>query len=245
MFKRTAAVSTVDVYFWSLDPPDLEELTGLLDPEERARADRFLLPEHGRRFRAARGQLRRLLAAETGRPASDLELAYAEHGKPYLPRHPELSFNLSHSHEGAVCAVCRGAAVGVDLEWTLRRVEFLLVGRRFFSAPEVRKLDGTPEERQREVFFNCWTRKEAYIKALGDGLARPLDSFGVGMLEDEPPALLWSLYPGELERWSLYDLGLPSPYKGALVVEGRDWQPVIRTDDLSGAGPDTRRSRPT
>ncbi len=217
----------VEVRFWSLDPPDLDELSSTLSAEEHDRAARFLDPKHGRRFRAARGQLRRFLAQQTGQAPGELQFAYAAHGKPSLPEHPELRFNLSHSHEAAVCAVCQGAEVGVDLEWTERRVEHLLVGRRFFSPPEVEKLDATPPEQQREVFFNCWTRKEAYIKALGDGLARPLDSFGVGMLPDEPANLLWSLYPGELDRWTMFDLQLPSPYRGALVVEGRGWEVAL------------------
>lgn len=220
-------MAIIDVVFWSLESERPEPLSD----EERARAERFLDPKHGRRYRAARGQLRRLLARETGVAPEDLVFAYAEHGKPYLPDFPDLRFNLSHSHEAAVCALCRGAELGVDLEWTERRVEHLLVGRRFFSPPEVEKLDGTPENRQREVFFNCWTRKEAYIKALGDGLSRPLDSFGVGMLPGEPAVLLWSAYPGELERWTLFDLGLPAPYRGALVVEGRGWEVVIRSPE--------------
>lgn len=218
---------TIDVYFWSLE----RELPQPLSEEERARADRFLDPAHGRRFRAARGQLRKILARETGLVPEALEFAYAEHGKPYLPAYPDLRFNLSHSHEAAVCAVARGAELGIDLEWTERRVEHLQVGRRFFSRPEADKLDATPPELQRNVFFNCWTRKEAYIKALGDGLTRPLDSFGVGMLEDEPARLLWSLHPGELERWSVFDLALPRPYRGALVVEGQGWEVSMRTLD--------------
>lgn len=223
-------MARVYVSFFSLDPPEprMSILESFLSEDELARANRFHFPEHRRRFVAARGQLRELLGQEVGLLPQNLSFRYGPHGKPELEQTQELSFNLSHSHEAALLATCQKAALGVDLEWTERRVEYLLVGRRFFSDQEVGKLDACPPERQREAFFACWTRKEAYIKALGDGLSRPLDSFAVGMLEGEPATLLWSRFPGEVERWSLYNLTLPGSYRGALVVEGKGWEIVTR-----------------
>lgn len=223
-------MARVYVSFFSLDPPvrRLEVLESFLSEDEKARADRFHFLDHRRRFVAARGQLRELLGREVGLSPQSLRFRYGPHGKPELEQTEELCFNLSHSHEAALLATCQGAALGVDLEWIERRVEYLLVGRRFFSEQEVHKLDLCPPEHQREAFFACWTRKEAYIKALGDGLSRPLDSFAVGMLQGEPATLLWSRFPGELERWSLYNLELPGAYRGALVVEGQGWEVVTR-----------------
>lgn len=192
---------------------DPEPLRKHLTPDELARADRFLFPEHRRRFIAARSQLRQLLCSRLNLESVTIDTL--ERGKPYLPHHPELKFNLSHSHELAICALAT-TEVGIDLEWTERSVDYLGVARRFFSPEEFAKLERA--EDQRQAFFNGWTRKEAYIKAIGDGLSRPLDSFGVGILPGEPPGLLWSKFPDEVEHWILQDLELPAPYRGALAV---------------------------
>ncbi len=234
-------MACVNVFFFSLDPPvrRLAVLERCLSKDELVRADRFHFQQHRRRFVAARGQLRELLGREIGLSPESLRFCYGPHGKPGIEQTEEISFNLSHSNEAALLATCRGAALGVDLEWIERRVEYLLVARRFFSEQEVRKLDHCPPEHQREAFFACWTRKEAYIKALGEGLSRPLDSFAVGMLRGEPATLLWSRFPGEPERWSLHNLVLPGSYRGALAVEGQGWEVVIREIDPRGSPPYT------
>jgi 4'-phosphopantetheinyl transferase len=203
----------VEVFQFPLEV-DPEPLRAYLTPDELARADRFMFPEHTRRFIAARAQLRRLLTSRL--KVESVTIETRERGKPYLPHHPELHFNLSHSHELAICALS-GVELGIDLEWTPRTVEYVGVARRFFSPEEFAKLERA--EDQRQAFFNGWTRKEAYIKAIGDGLSRPLDSFGVGILPGERPGLLWSRFPDEVERWSIYDLDLAAPYRGALAVE--------------------------
>ncbi|HTS12529.1 MAG TPA: 4'-phosphopantetheinyl transferase superfamily protein [Candidatus Limnocylindrales bacterium] len=133
--------------------------------------------------------------------------------------HP-LCFNLSHSHGLALVAICREREVGVDVE--LIRPEFggEEIARRYFSQREVDELKRLPPELQAEGFFLCWTRKEAYIKAKGDGLHIPLDSFDVSLTPGLPPLL----NSADGFRWSLRSLAPGAGYVGAVVSEGRDWK---------------------
>jgi 4'-phosphopantetheinyl transferase len=132
---------------------------------------------------------------------------------------------VSHSHGFALYAVNIGQEIGVDLERISRKVEASQIAQRFFSPHEVRVLQTLPEQLQREAFFNGWTRKEAFIKARGDGLSLPLDQFDVSLRPDEPPALLRTHFdPQEAGRWALHALTPGPGYVGALAVAGHGWQ---------------------
>jgi 4'-phosphopantetheinyl transferase len=142
-------------------------------PAEHERCRRLLFDQHRRRQKVACALLRRLLSMHLGRPAHELVWQKAEHGKPYLAD-GGCAFNLTHSEEVAALAVGSGE-LGLDLEDRSRNVDFLALGKRFFAAPEAAELERA--EDQRNLFFEIWTAKEAYIKALGDGLSHPLDQF--------------------------------------------------------------------
>lgn len=195
-----------------LDPPAgrVEELRAWLDPEERARAARFLVPQVGRRFTVARGTLREILGAELGVSPGSVEFAYGEHGKPSVEG---LHFNLSHSGDRALVGVA-DRPVGVDLEELRPGVQFRRLAERFFSALEREAL---PDEGLATAFFRLWTRKEAYLKACGKGLALPLASFAV---PQEPlPAwarMRWAEDPAEVDRWLLRDVDVGPGYVGAV-----------------------------
>lgn len=190
-----------------LDVPEAEReaLYGLLSAEERARAARFVFPELGHRFTVAHGRLRQVLAPVVGMDPARIAFRAADHGKPELDGEAAASgvqFNLSHSDNWAVVGWAKGRAIGVDIEaWRPMRDEAALV-RRFFSPAENAAYDALPPAQRSEGFFHCWTRKEAYIKAVGRGLSLPLDSFDV------------SLEPGDGAR-----LLRPS----ALCEDGRCW----------------------
>ncbi len=161
------------------------------------------------RFVVGRGLLRTLLGRYVGVPGEALELAYGDHGKPFLvqagPR-----FNLSHSGGVALFAFSSSADVGVDVELADRCVDPLKIAGRFFSPAEVGTLRSLPEALRRGAFLTCWTRKEAFIKARGDGLSLPLDSFDVTLAPSEPAALTrtaWSA--AEPAEWELADLSDP------------------------------------
>ena len=193
-----------------------------LSPEEKQRAERFHFARHRRRFAAARFFLRRLLAAYTGTVAERLRFSYGPQGKPAL-MDANLHFNLSHSGELAIVALTLSRPLGVDVERLRPVADALKIARRFFSASEQEALLQTAENKRNEAFMRCWTRKEAYIKAVGGGLRIALDSFDVTL--DQPPRFL-SLQNDRNTalQWSLYHLEPGPGYIGALAVSGQNWR---------------------
>lgn len=197
----------------------------LLDDEERSRADAFRSDEHRAQFVAAHGMLRALLARYTGTDPAALRFRRDAAGKPALEAGGAgTTFNMAHTREVVVCAFARGREVGVDAE-QIRDIEELELARRFFSAREVAALEALPADALREGFFTCWTRKEAYLKARGDGLQFPLRGFTVSLRRGEAAALLEvPEAPEEARRWRLESLLLAPGHVGAVAAEGHDWQ---------------------
>jgi 4'-phosphopantetheinyl transferase len=205
----------------------VEEFRQTLSEDEIARADRFYFEKDRDRFIVARGTLRAILGRYLKRSPHELRFRYSAYGKPSLDDDDGawLRFNVSHSHELGLIAVTCGREVGVDIEWIRPDVATEQIAERFFSTHEVAALRALPADRQTEAFFNCWTRKEAYIKARGEGLSFPLDKFDVSLVPGEPARLLRTEgAPQEALRWRLCEL-LPGPgYVAALAIEGHEWQ---------------------
>jgi len=230
----------------------LNTLRWRLSADEAKRAAAFCFERDRHRFVAARGFLREILGRYLRAAGEALSFEYGPHGKPALAGEfrDALRFNVSHSGEMALYAVTLQREVGVDIE-ALREVnDAEQIAERFFSPAErVAFRLQAPGQRQ-QAFFNCWTRKEAYLKALGDGLARPLDGFDVTLAPGEPARLLRvEGEPRESERWSLRELLPARGYVGAVAVEGHgwrltcgEWNPAI-TEGGDGSG-DERRRRP-
>ena len=165
----------------------------VLSDAERQRASRFAFDRDRRRFMVARAQLRELLAVRLGVPPESIELAYGERGKPALGQHfaaSDLRFNVSHSGDVAVYAFSRGREIGIDVEAvrTIRDADD--IAARFFSRRENEAYLALDPCDKPLGFFNCWTRKEAFIKALGHGLYQPLDSFEVSLAPGDPARIL-------------------------------------------------------
>jgi 4'-phosphopantetheinyl transferase len=225
------SLESEDVHVWraKLDQPSetLQALLRLLSPDESERAWRFYFRKDREHFIVARGVLRRILGSYLSLEPSSLRFAYSNYGKPALAGimdQPTLRFNLSHSGELALYGFTLGREIGLDLEF--RREDFagLEIAERFFSAREVEVLRSLPPQLRTEGFFNCWTRKEAYIKAVGLGLSLPLDQFDVSLSPGEPAALLRTGDDErETARWSLKALTPAEGYSAALAVEGHDW----------------------
>src|SRR5205085_5860410 len=221
------------VHVWTLDldanPAEVGRLSALLCPEERERAARFHFDHHRRRFIVGRGLLRSILGEYSGVPPERVEFAYGIHGKPALSHGPEggnLQFNLAHSENVGLLAVTAGSRIGVDVE-RIRKIEDLdgLVAR-FFSPRESRLFENLPLQQKPEAFFNLWTRKEAWLKATGEGIGDHLNRVEVSFLPAEPARLL-SLPAGfgPEATWSLHDLDPASGFAGALAIEAK--QPRI------------------
>lgn len=215
------------VWQTQLDVPDAlrDALSVALSPEERERASRFLFPAERARFNTGRGVLRHLLGCYLNIAPRDVCFAYSSKGKPRLA--PELSgcglkFNLSHSHGRLLVAVAYGLEVGVDLEWMHGGLDVEEIARRFFSVEEAVELRCLPKALTIEGFFNGWTRKEAYLKARGEGITGMLDQCAVSISPRQPARLLFDRrHPGAEKLWSLCQLDIAREYAGSLAVEGK------------------------
>jgi 4'-phosphopantetheinyl transferase len=211
-------------------------LLHLLSHDEQARANRFYLERDRRRFIVARGALRTILGRYLGVEPGQLRFRYESHGKPFLSDDlgaGELRFNLAHSNELALYAFTCGREIGIDVEYIHPVPDVEQIAARFFSVNENAALRMLPESQRLEAFFDCWTRKEAYIKALGEGLTQPLDQFQVSLIPGERAQLLSvNDVPEKVMRWSMATLSPAPGYVGALAVKGADcnieyWQCLL------------------
>jgi 4'-phosphopantetheinyl transferase len=204
----------------------------ILSSDESTRASRFHFSRDRQRFVAARALLRTILAGYLATDPNSLRFFYSQKEKPSLgPPHADgnVMFNISHSGGVALLAFTRGREVGVDVEQVRSDFELEAIARRFFSAHEQSQLAAVPAEEKPAAFFRCWTRKEAYIKATGDGLSLPLSQFDVSLEAGEQNALL-AVRPdaSEASRWLLRDVSGGPGYMAALCVRGLDWK-LIQT----------------
>jgi 4'-phosphopantetheinyl transferase len=215
-----------EVHLWHAELTNAEDAKNLeasLSPDESERAARFRFPEHRRRFVIARGFLRQLLAAYLETQPRDVTFAYSDTGKPELSAShgSDIGFNVSHSGDIAAFAFAIGRKVGVDVECIRHDVDVDEIPRRFFSSLEQQKLAGLQGQQKFEGFFNCWTRKEAYVKAVGSGLSLPLRDFDVSLVPGEPAKLLATRPVADLaSKWSMESLALGQECAAAVVVEG-------------------------
>jgi len=184
-----------EVVVTRLDPPPqaLAELATWLSDAERARAARFRFHRDCRRFIVARARLRQLLAERLDVPPESVELGYGKQGKPELGKrfaHTGWRFNVAHSDDVAVYALSAGHEVGIDVEAIRTIDEADAIAARLFSRREHAVYLSLPPQDKALGFFHCWTRKEAVVKALGNGLSMPLDQFDVSLMPGEPARLL-------------------------------------------------------
>ena len=223
---RAPEPDEVHVFSLSLDPAAerLEDLASLLSADETDRASRFRFPRDRRRFVTGRASLRLILGACLGERPERVAFTYGERGKPALGarfKGAALSFNVSHSEDLGLVAVARGREVGVDVERRRPLRDAAAIAERFFSTREREELLALPEAEREAAFFAGWARKEAFIKATGEGLARPLDGFTVSLRAGEPARLTAVVDdPDEAARWSLVSLDPAPEFSAALVTRG-------------------------
>lgn len=206
----------------------IEAFRRTLSADERERAARFHFERDRAHFIAARGMLRQLLGSFLELSPERVRFHYGQYGKPSLSdeyKSSGLEFNISHSGGKVLLAFTIGRAVGVDVEEIRPNFATGEIAKRFFSVTEVEKLGSLPKGVQAEAFFNCWTRKEAYIKAFGEGLSCPLDKFDVTLAPGEPPRLLATRVERlPVSRWAMTNLDVGKGYCAAMVVEEDEWQ---------------------
>jgi 4'-phosphopantetheinyl transferase len=214
-----------EVHLWRTLVPDAELVPphwpGLLTAEEQARAARKRLPVDARRTLASRANLRLLLGCYLELPPASVALAINAHGKPQLasPSAPgTLEFNVSHSGDWIVLAFARGLPLGVDVE-CCRDLDFNELVNSAFSPQERETWSRLPSAEHARAFFSAWTRKEAYLKALGLGLSKSLDSFTVTFDFDSGSGLIWCASDASAPpRWQITSVELAPGYACALAV---------------------------
>lgn len=220
----TLGPGEVHVWHASLESDDdARRLEPLLSRDEIQRANRFRFAQHRRRFVIARGRLRQLLEKYLQSDARGFAFVYSAEGKPSLDvRHQtDLRFNVSHSGEIAAVGFTLGRNLGIDVELIRRDVDVDEIPQRFFSCTEQEWMSSLQGEAKFLGFFNCWTRKEAYVKAVGTGLSLPLRDFDVSLMPGEPARLLATRPdPSVASRWDMASLDFGSEYAGTVVVEG-------------------------
>jgi 4'-phosphopantetheinyl transferase len=228
---ETLSLEEGQVHVWrtslSQDQAALESLYQALSADEQERACRYRFDRDRQGFIARRGCLKIILGRYLGLDPASLQFSYNPYGKPFLQPEVDgqLCFNLSHSQDLALFAFARRVDIGVDLERERLDFNCTQLAERFFSINERAELNALPVENRYQAFFLCWTRKEAFIKAHGEGLSLPLEHFDV------------SLNPGGLARlvatragleapdqWSLFDLEPAQGYRAALAVRGRAYE---------------------
>lgn len=214
---------------------DLDALTSnvdqwrrLLSPDEQIRAERYISATTRRSFVLTRGLLRLVLAGYLGAEAEQVTFRPSARDKPELgPPYSDsdIGFNVSHANGVSLLAFSRGRSLGVDVERVRPDLDIDSIARRFFSAHEQRELATLDRLERRVAFFRCWTRKEAYIKATGEGLALPLNQFDVSLVPQDTNALR-ATRPDrrEASRWCIREIHAGTGYVAALCVAGHDWQ---------------------
>lgn len=214
-----------EVHVWTLPSSRFLQELAVLSPEERERAGRYHFDSDRSLYIAGRAGARHLIAAYAGNvdPAS-LRFVAGEHGKPALEHAPDpLDFNWSHSGELAIFAITRAGQVGVDVERTARFADIDAIAERVFSERELATYRLHEGDERRIAFFNGWTRKEAFIKATGEGLTRALKGFDVAISPAETVCL--QAIDGSAEAaacWSLHAFEPQPGYAAAVAVGAAD-----------------------
>ena len=219
-------LSAGELHLWTVETVGSDEVyqavRGVLAEDELVRADRFHADLHRRRFVFGRAALRILVGQYTCTDARAVRFCYGAQGKPALAdvEHP-LRFNASNSGDLAAFVFATGCEVGVDIEQHRAVSDLSHIAERFFSREEADELAAVPEPDRKAAFFRCWTRKEAFIKALGGGFSIPLGSFRVAFRSDEEARLL--AIEGSAERareWQMHDFDPGADYAGAVIYSG-------------------------
>lgn len=217
------------IHLWRIDmsveAERLQEFQSILSHEENERASRFCRDRDRTSFITARAAMRSILSRYLDIAPENVSFVYAPNGKPEISTGANalgLKFNLSHSRDYALLGVVLHSSIGVDIEFINQKITCVEIASRFFSFREANTLRSFPQSEQPAAFYSCWTRKEAYIKAIGSGMALALDSFEVGFGPGVPAALIRvEGKPQEPFRWTIYELGAPRNYAAAMAVQGR------------------------
>ena len=202
-----------------LTPSQYETYWPLLSADEKTRASKFHFEKDRMGYVASRGTLRVLLATQLAITPSEIVFHYSNYGKPTLPEELGVYFNVSHSGSKMLIGFSNQVPIGVDIEHIEFKADLDQVARRFFSAHEVADYFALSDTQRKLGFFNCWTRKESFIKAVGHGLSFPLDQFTVSLHPDKEAQLLDTAFDlKEKTLWTLKSIAGMTNYAMAFSL---------------------------
>jgi 4'-phosphopantetheinyl transferase len=220
---RKSPMDWVDLWWENIDSQvgRIPEFWHTLSQDERKRAERFFSDRQRERFIVQRGRLREILSGYGDVLPKAIRFRKGTDGKPAIAwDNPMIRFNLSHSKGYALLAIAYGREVGVDVEVVRPKPKAAALVERFFSPNEKAAFRKLKPHEEDAAFFAGWTRKEAYVKAVGKGLRFPLDRFDVSLSPGDQNSLLSVAgAPEEVRRWSLRDIDLGPGFRAALAVE--------------------------
>lgn len=222
-YNASLTLSKDETHIWSanldLNEKILAEFWQFLSEDEKARATRYKFEIHRKRFIAAKGILRILLARYLRVSPEEIAFGFGEHGKPFIknPKNTGIFFNSSDSKNMAVYAITQ-QEIGVDIEFIREEIQVIELAERFFSQDEKTALAQFSGQMQLKAFFSCWARKEAFIKYLGKGLYQALNKFSVTIDPEQDPKLWYADNAKYKEPCLLYDLQISPDFASALAV---------------------------
>ncbi len=214
-----------EVHLWKIRVNDfkihLDYLQNLLTEDENKRAQKFRFKKDYNCYIVARGCLRILLSRYCKKKPNTIQFHYSDNNKPFVKQYPHIKFNVSHSGGVIIIGFTKDYEIGVDVEKLNLNLNHEEIATSFFSAEEINELTKLSIANRPQGFFNCWTRKEAFIKAEGSGLSFPLDQFVVSLDKENHAELLatkWDL--NEKSKWFLKPFSPYKNYIGAIAIKG-------------------------
>jgi len=220
-----------DVHVWRIHLKDLDremtQLDSILSRDEWRRAQGFRFERDQRQFTLSHWALRTILSKYLKLEADEIEFTHNRFGKPRLVGYERLKFNLSHSGGMALVAIAENTEVGVDVEVLDGSIGFIGLAKRFFSETEYQEIVSSSGSEQSVAFFRCWTGKEAIVKAKGEGLSIPLDSFSISLTKSATQVVSLEMEEGGSSIWTLESLDVSERYFGSVAYEGRDRNVVV------------------
>ncbi|MCB0283487.1 MAG: 4'-phosphopantetheinyl transferase superfamily protein [Calditrichaeota bacterium] len=217
------------VHLWLLNykkcQEKLNEILPVLSPEEKQRGDKFYFENDKNRYIITKGTLKKILSRMLNTETREIAFGYNEHGKPYLESAPNLYFNVSHSGNFGLIAITPISEIGVDVERFRHKMTREDIARRFFSKKEINDYLSLDIDQRLQGFFNCWTRKEAFIKAVGLGLSLPLNTFDVSLKPGANAEILAIRKPhDDPEKWTMKNVLIDNEYAAAFTLRAVNFE---------------------
>jgi 4'-phosphopantetheinyl transferase len=217
-------LSNSEIHIWrsniNISKSLANEMLPILSSDEKERANSFKFDEHRLKFIAARSTLRKILSCYLEIDPASIKFIENEYGKPKIDKNTKgIFFNISHAHNLAAYAISKEANIGIDIEFINAKVDFNGISTRFFSDKESLYIQSLPVAEKATAFYKIWTAKEAFIKAIGQGLSFPLKEFEISLANNT--VVLESIYgdPCKAKEWTLLTYRVPAEYESCIAIQ--------------------------